>query len=93
LRRVGVVLFPNRRGRATQRWSHHAIWDGWKRAYEAAGVRYVSAYKLTHSTATELAKTNSPRMLAAFLRHADPRSSDPYIVLAGEAKGLKRDED
>jgi site-specific recombinase XerD len=98
LRRVGVPLFPNPKGR-TGRWSHHALDREWRRALERAfpeNTPDVPLYAGTkHTTATDLVRRGvDADTLQRFLGHADRRSTDGYVVLAGdEFKNLVRGRD
>jgi integrase len=92
MKREGVPLFPNRRARSSPgRFSHWAVIDRWKTACKAAGVPYLSPYHLKHTIATKLAKEAPARIVADFLGHADVRSTEPYLSLAGSGKSLLRD--
>lgn len=98
LRRLGVPLFPswqraNRTWDGARRWSYWALRDAWKVASAKASVRYVSPYPATkHATATDLVRRGvDAKTLQRFLGHADPRSTDHYVVLgAADVKDLVR---
>lgn len=99
LRQIGVPLFPNPKGKNSRRWSHHALDREWRRAMARAfptNTPNVPLYAGTkHSTATDLMRRPgvSREMLQRFFGHADPRSTDGYVVLADEFKGLVRGKD
>jgi integrase len=98
LQRAGIPLFPafqraNRRTDLPARWSHHGLWSEWRRACDRAGVARIGLYRGTkHTTATDLVRRGvDARTLQRFLGHADPRSTDAYVVLASDdVKGLVR---
>ncbi len=87
LRREGVPLFVNPRGKVgARRWSHWSIIERWQTACTDAEVEYVSPYHLKHSAATELAMLPgvTGAMLRNFLGHASPGTEDVYLNLARE---------
>lgn len=98
LQRVGVPLFPtmqtaNKLNSPKARWSHGGLWQEWRRACDRANVRRVSLYPGTkHTTATDLARQGvDAKRLQRFLGHADPRSTDAYVVLGSrDVKDLVR---
>jgi integrase len=79
-----VPLFPNPAAdNPEKRWTPSSMRRAWEKAARQVGVS-VSMYPGTkHTTATELIRRGEAReTVQALLGHADPRSTDHYVVLA-----------
>jgi integrase len=88
-RRLRPSAYPGSKTAALnpdRRWTHASITAAWSAACTQVGVVGVSVYPGTkHSTATELFRRGIPReTIQKALGHADPRSTDHYVVLADE---------